>query len=62
MSADPITGTKEKKPISTPQKSGEVIPTTRKANAPSAPCIAAITSATATLAKIKSRDSASISD
>src|SRR5438876_8948235 len=61
ISADPTTGTSEKNAISTAQKSGDEIPTSVNASPPSAPCIAAITKATATLAKISSCDSSSIS-
>src|SRR6202022_718654 len=56
ISAEPTTGTSEKNAISTAQNSGEEIPPIVNANPPSAPCNKAMTNATATLAKIKSRD------
>src|ERR1700730_3000523 len=61
ISAEPTTGTSEKNAINTAQKSGEEIPPTVNANPPKTPCSTAITSATATLAKIKSRDSRNMS-
>ena len=60
-SADPTTGTSEKNAMTTPQKIGAEIPPIVNAIPPSSPCIPAITSATATLAKISSRDSFNMS-
>src|SRR5579859_2662571 len=61
MSAEPTTGTREKKAISTPQNVGEEIPTSANDNPPSAPCITATSKPTATLANTNSFDSSTIS-
>src|SRR5258708_3789873 len=61
ISAEPTTGTSEKNAINTAQKIGVEIPPIVNASPPRTPCKPAITRATATLAKIKSPDSRSIS-
>ena len=52
--AEPTSGTSEKNPIMTPQKTGALIPARPKASPPRMPCAAAATRLDATLAKIRS--------
>src|SRR5689334_18251996 len=61
MSAEPTTGTSEKKAISTPQNVGEEIPTNANDSPPSAPWITATSKPTATLANTNSFDSSTMS-
>src|SRR5208282_3217992 len=61
INAEPTTGTSEKNAINTPQKTGVESPVNANEAPPSSPWITATSNPTATLAKINSFDSSSMS-